>query len=81
MNTLPSGFLECIGGSEAPFVILGLPFDGTCSFRPGARFGPRAIRDASWALETYSPALDAELHGKVVRRRSDGLGSRHDRRD
>jgi len=41
--------------------IIGAPFDGTVSFRPGARFGPAAIRDASDGLETWSPILDADL--------------------
>ena len=41
--------------------IIGAPFDGTVSFRPGARFGPDAIRTASDGLETYSPFLDADL--------------------
>jgi agmatinase len=42
-------------------VILGCPFDGTASFRPGARFGPSAIRRASWGIETYSPYLGRDL--------------------
>ncbi|TLS67000.1 agmatinase [Mariprofundus erugo] len=41
--------------------IIGAPFDGTVSFRPGARFGPAAIRHASDGLETWSPALNADL--------------------
>lgn len=41
--------------------ITGFCFDGTTSFRPGARFGPDAIRDASIGLETYSPYLDRDL--------------------
>jgi len=41
--------------------IIGVPFDGTVSFRPGARFGPAAMRDASDGIETYSPYLDADL--------------------
>tara|TARA_A100001015_G_scaffold319934_1_gene444570 strand:- start:1747 stop:2628 length:882 start_codon:yes stop_codon:yes gene_type:complete len=41
--------------------LLGHPFDGTTSFRPGARFGPDAIRQASWGLETYSPYLRKDL--------------------
>ena len=41
--------------------IIGTPFDGTVSFRPGARFGPAAIRDASDGIETYSPIQDREL--------------------
>ena len=42
-------------------VILGCPFDGTASFRPGARFGPSAIRRGSWGIETYSPYLKRDL--------------------
>ena len=41
--------------------IIGAPFDGTVSFRPGARFGPAAIRDASDGIETYSPLQDREM--------------------
>ncbi len=41
--------------------IVGVPFDGTASWRSGARFGPDAIRAASVALETYSPRLDHDL--------------------
>jgi agmatinase len=45
----------------ADWVMVGLPFDGTTSNRPGARFGPSAVREASWGLELYSPKLDASL--------------------
>lgn len=41
--------------------ITGFCFDGTTSFRPGARFGPDALRDASFGLETYSPYLDRDI--------------------
>lgn len=34
--------------------LFGAPFDSTASFRPGSRFAPQAIREASYALETYS---------------------------
>lgn len=47
--------------AESPFVIVGCPLDITSSFRPGTRFGPQAIRDCSWGLETYSPRLDRDL--------------------
>jgi agmatinase len=42
-------------------VILGCPYDGSASFRPGARFGPPAIRRASWGIETFSPYLKKDL--------------------
>lgn len=40
--------------------LLGFCFDGTTSFRPGARFGPSALREASYGLEDYSPYLDKD---------------------
>jgi len=46
---------------EAKAVILGCPYDGSASFRPGARFGPSAIRRASWGIETYSPYFKKDL--------------------
>ena len=46
---------------EANAVLFGAPFDGTTSFKPGARFAPMAIREDSWAIETYSPYLDKDL--------------------
>jgi len=47
------------GGIQKPFekaeyVILGVPFDATSTYRSGARFGPNAIRQASLNIETYS---------------------------
>ncbi len=39
---------------EADYVILGVPFDITSTYRTGARFGPAAIRQASLNIETYS---------------------------
>lgn len=41
--------------------LIGFCFDGTTSFRPGARFGPSAIREASQGMESYSPYLDKDL--------------------
>jgi agmatinase len=42
-------------------VILGCPYDGSASFRSGARFGPSAIRRASWGIETFSPYFQRDL--------------------
>ena len=47
--------------SGARIVLYGAPFDSTTSFRPGARFGPSAMRHESFGLETYSPYQDADL--------------------
>lgn len=46
---------------EADIVMIGLPFDGTCSYRPGSRFAPERLRLASWGLEDYSPVYDKHL--------------------
>ena len=40
---------------------VGVPFDTATSFRPGARFGPEAIRSASALLRPYHPALDIDV--------------------
>jgi agmatinase len=46
-------------GSQEPFeaakyIILGVPFDVTSTYRSGAKFAPLAIRDASQNVECYS---------------------------
>ena len=46
---------------QCEICIVGLPYDGTSSYRPGSRFGPNAIRKASWGMETYSPNLSRDL--------------------
>ena len=46
---------------KADIIMLGLPFDGTCSYRPGSRFAPERLRLASWGLEDYSPVFDKHL--------------------
>ena len=47
--------------NSSKVVMLGLPFDGTVSYRPGSRFAPEQIRLASWGLEEYSPVFDKHL--------------------
>jgi agmatinase len=47
------------GGIQSPFekakyVVFGVPFDVTSTYRTGARFGPNAVRQASLNIETYS---------------------------
>ena len=39
---------------KAKYVVLGVPFDVTSTYRTGARFGPNAVRQASLNIETYS---------------------------
>ena len=55
-------FIGCESSfEEASIVLYGAPFDSTTSFRPGARFGPSAMRHESFGLETYSPYQDKDL--------------------
>lgn len=42
--------------SPVDWVIYGVPFDSGVTFRPGARFGPRAVRDASQYVKPYHVA-------------------------
>jgi agmatinase len=39
---------------EAEFVVLGVPYDKTSTYRAGSKFAPAAIREASLNIETYS---------------------------
>jgi agmatinase len=55
-------FIGCDSSYEdSSIVLFGAPFDSTTSYRPGARFGPSAIRHESYGLETYSPYQDKDL--------------------
>jgi len=40
--------------NDADFVIFGVPYDKTSSFRLGASKAPKEIRQASWNFETYN---------------------------
>lgn len=60
-------FIGCDAEYEdASIVLFGAPYDSTTSFRPGARFGCKAIRSESFGLETYSPYQDDELTEKKI---------------
>ncbi len=60
----PSTFCRIPELRDVPYcdiAILGIPFDSGTSYRPGARFGPQAIRQASRHLRTnFHPAYDTE---------------------
>jgi agmatinase len=46
---------------DAMFVVLGVPYDATASFRSGAKDGPTAIRAASYNFETWLLELGLDL--------------------
>ena len=62
---VPSNFLALPEAQsnldQARVVVLPVPYDGTASFRGGARDGPRAVIEASYNLEDYDPELDADV--------------------
>jgi agmatinase len=60
----PSTFCRLPELRDVPYcdvAILGIPFDSGTSYRPGARFGPQAIRQASRHLRfNFHPAYETE---------------------
>ena len=53
--------LETTDGVDV--ALFGIPWDSGTSFRPGARFGPEAVRSASALLRPYNPAQDVTVFG------------------
>jgi len=53
--------LPTVDIKDADYIILGLPFDGTTSYKPGARFGPVLIRQATLNLESYILDYDIDI--------------------
>jgi len=51
-------------GDRGEAALIGVPFDGATTYRPGAKYGPQAIRGASYSLETFSTFLDLDLLGR-----------------
>lgn len=72
MNKNVETFIACESEyEEASIVLFGAPFDGTTSFRPGARFGSKAIRNESFGIETYSPYQNKDLEDLKIFDRGD----------
>lgn len=49
----------------ADVAVVGIPFDTGTSYRPGARFGPEAIRSVSVLLRDYDPVIDRDVLGSL----------------
>jgi len=45
--------------------ILGIPFDSLVTFRPGARFGPSAIRQSSVLCRNYSQQMEVGVYERL----------------
>ncbi len=59
-NRLP--YVPDLKGNDVSVALLGVPFDGGTTYRPGARFAPRAVRDASVLCRNYNPNLDVSVY-------------------
>ena len=51
---------------DARFVVFGVPFDKTSTYRAGSRFAPSAIREASLNIETYSVRSKFDLENVQI---------------
>ncbi len=59
---LPNSFIDALADYEsARYVIFGVPFDNTSSYRAGSRWAPDAMRQASANFESYNPTFDIDL--------------------
>jgi agmatinase len=52
-------------GPTGDVVVYGVPFDTATSYRPGARFGPEAIRSGSTLLRPYHPSSQVDVFGSL----------------
>jgi agmatinase len=59
-----SGFSRSF--EESRYVVLGVPYDHTSTYRAGSRFAPRAIRDASLNVETYSLRTGVDIEHVAI---------------
>ena len=59
---LPNSFVDALADyKSAYYVVFGVPFDNTSSFRAGSRWAPDAIRQVSANFESYNPTFDIDL--------------------
>lgn len=63
-----NAFLKApVGDAGMQFAVAGIAWDGSVTNRPGARFGPRAIRDASHMLcDGIHPHFDVSPLGRLT---------------
>jgi agmatinase len=58
-------YLAQINGEVIDLAFLGIPFDSLVTFRPGARFGPNAIRQASGLCRNYSQQMEVGIFERL----------------
>lgn len=66
-SDIPSYFADAESSfDESDVVLFGVSFDKTASFRSGSRFGPDAIRKASWNFESFNFHTGVDLQDKRI---------------
>ena len=50
--------------AELQIALVGVPFDGGTTYRPGARFGPRCVREQSVLIRPWNPELEVNPFAK-----------------
>src|SRR5580693_5722084 len=43
---------------DLDIAVIGIPYDGGTTYRPGPRFGPRAVREQSAIIRPWNPVLN-----------------------
>lgn len=62
VNRFPNSFADAEASlRDAAFVIAGLPYDETVSYRYGTRHGPAEIRQATWNIERWNIRTGVDL--------------------
>ncbi len=64
MNTNHLEDMRELGGQDV--VIIGAPYDGGTTFRPGTRFGPQAMRRISSLSSGYNPERGVDLNESLT---------------
>ena len=69
INTFPQGALcrgRAGGGELRPPPVLGIPFDGGTTYRPGTRFGPQGVRKISALYTPYNYEMAIDLREQMT---------------
>jgi agmatinase len=57
--------IDELADEKIDLAVVGIPFDGLVTFRPGARFGPNAIRQSSVLCRGYSRQMEVSVYERL----------------
>lgn len=58
-------FVTDFNSVKIDLAVLGIPYDGLVTYRPGARFGPNAIRQSSVLCRSYSQMMEVGVYERL----------------